>query len=90
MFESIGLRPGEFNAWVAENTNKGFEYNLVLAAVAFALAGIGAGNWSVDSALGLSLSGVDWAISALVIGVVAGLGAVYVGRGAEREPHPAR
>src|SRR5690242_2794558 len=32
--------------WV---TNGGYEYNLVLMAVAFALAGIGPGKWSLDN-----------------------------------------
>src|SRR4051794_10175758 len=32
------------------STNNGFEYNLVLAAAAFALAGAGAGDWSLDHA----------------------------------------
>ena len=30
--------------------NNGYEYNLVLAAILFALSGIGAGDWSLDSA----------------------------------------
>ena len=43
------------------NTSNGYEYNLVLAAAAFVLAGVGAGNWSLDSALGLDIAGTAWA-----------------------------
>ncbi len=67
--------------WV---TNGGYEYNLVLASVAFALADTGAGNWSLDHALSLSDHGVLWAIGALVIGVIGGIGAVVQGRAADR------
>jgi putative oxidoreductase len=47
------------------NSEKGFEYNLVLSTVAFAVACIGAGSRSFDSALGLDLSGVGWGLAAL-------------------------
>ncbi len=63
--------------WV---TGGGYEYNLVLAAAAFALATTGAGSWSLDHALSLSDHGVLWGVGALVIGVVGGLGAVVSGR----------
>jgi putative oxidoreductase len=72
------------------NTNKGYEYNLVLATVAFALAAIGAGAWSVDNALGFDLHGTGWAVAALAAGLIGGGGAVIGGRtSAGREPHPA-
>jgi putative oxidoreductase len=58
----------------------GYEYNLVLAATLFALAGIGPGDWSLDSAVGIDLSGTVWAIGALGAGVLGGLGAVFSGR----------
>jgi putative oxidoreductase len=76
-------------------TNNGFEYNLVMAAAAFALAGIGAGGWSLDNALGIHLTGAGWALGALAAGVLAGLGAVVSGRRAAArgidhgQPHPA-
>jgi putative oxidoreductase len=62
------------------NTNQGYEYNLVLAAVMFALAGIGAGAWSLDDALGFDLHGVAWALGALAVGIIGGGGAVVTGR----------
>ena len=37
------------------NSNQGYEFNLVMAAAVFALAGIGPGNWSLDSAFGFDL-----------------------------------
>ena len=67
------------------STNNGFEYNLALAAVAFALAGVGAGRWSLDHALSLNLTGAGWALGALALGVLGGLGAVISGR-SYREP----
>jgi putative oxidoreductase len=71
------------------NTSQGYEYNLVMAAVVFALAGIGAGNWSLDNAFGFDLNGAAWAIGALLVGLIGGVGAVLSGRTHERhEPHP--
>jgi putative oxidoreductase len=71
------------------NTNQGYEFNLVMAAVVFALAGVGAGAWSLDNAFGFDLNGTAWAIGALVVGVVGGFGTVLSGRTvSDREPHP--
>ena len=78
---SSTLRNGFFN------TSNGYEYNLVLAAVVFALAGIGAGEWSLDNEFGLDLAGTGWALGALGAGILGGLGAVVSGRLiAERGP----
>ena len=72
------------------NTNQGYEFNLVMVAVAFALAGIGAGSWSLDNAFGFDLHGTVWAIAALAAGVIGGAGAVLSGRiSARHQPHPA-
>ena len=71
------------------NTNKGYEFNLVIAAAVFALAGAGAGAWSLDNAFGFDLHGAAWAIGALVVGLIGGVGAVLSGRtAAGHEPHP--
>ena len=74
------------------NTNQGYEYNLVLVAVAFALAAVGPGAWSLDNAFGLDLSGADWGLAALAAGLIGGVGAVASGRVAptRREPHAVR
>jgi putative oxidoreductase len=71
---AVNFRNGFFN------TGNGYEYNLVLAAAVFALAGIGAGDWSLDGALGLDLAGTRWALAALGAGLLGGLGAVLSGR----------
>jgi putative oxidoreductase len=76
-------------------TNNGYEYNLVLATAVFALAGVGAGDWSVDHALGIDLAGTGWALAALGAGILGGIGAVLGGRLAARaesgheQPHAA-
>jgi putative oxidoreductase len=68
-------------------SSNGYEYNLVLAAVVFALAGIGPGEWSLDSVLNIGLAGTGWALGALAAGMVGGLGAVLGGRlASEHEP----
>jgi putative oxidoreductase len=58
----------------------GYEYNLILAATLFALAGIGPGDWSLDSAVGIDLTGTLSAVGALAAGALAGFGAVLSGR----------
>ena len=62
------------------NTNKGYEFNLLIAAVAFAIAGTGPGSISLDAALNLDLAGTGWAIGALVAGVIGGASARATGR----------
>ena len=62
------------------NPDGGYEYNLVLIAVAVAVTSIGAGEWSLDEAVGLAVSGVGWAIAALAAGLAAALGALGAGR----------
>ena len=67
--------------WVTSN---GYEYNLVLVAVAFAVASIGAGDWSLDNALGLDIAGAGWGLAALGAGLLGALGAIASGRLASR------
>jgi putative oxidoreductase len=62
------------------NSNGGFEYPLTLIAAVVALAGVGAGNWSLDNALGLDLAGTGWALAALAAGIVGGALAVISGK----------
>ena len=47
----------------------GYEYTLLIAMVAVALAAIGPGAWSLDRLFDLNLSGAVWAGVALVAGV---------------------
>jgi putative oxidoreductase len=58
----------------------GYEFNLVLIAAAFALAGVGPGAWSLDNALDISWTGTGWALVALGAGLLGGIGAVVQGR----------
>jgi putative oxidoreductase len=67
--------------WVADG---GYEYNLVLCAVLFALSAIGAGAWSLDEALDLDLAGVGYALAELAAGLAGALVAVALGRHARR------
>jgi putative oxidoreductase len=63
--------------WATEN---GIELNLVYAAGAVALAGAGAGSISIDGAAGLDLTGAGYALGALGLGIIGGVGAVLTGR----------
>jgi putative oxidoreductase len=69
--------------WVTES---GFEYNAVLIAVCFALAGAGPGEISLDDALGWmpDITGTGWAFAALAAGTLGGLGAILSARGTAR------
>jgi len=46
----------------------GWEYTLLVAMVAVALAALGPGRWSADNMLGLDLAGITWALIAAVGG----------------------
>jgi putative oxidoreductase len=66
-------------------TDGGYEYNLVLMAVAFAVTGVGPGRWSLDNALGIDWTGTNWALGALVVGLVGAAGTLLVGRSRSSE-----
>ena len=53
--------------------NGGFEFPLVMAAVSFAVAAIGAGSISLDNAFGIDWHGLGWARGAVGIGALVGL-----------------
>lgn len=53
--------------------NGGYEYPLVLGAVAAGLAIHGPGRYAIDPALGLELGGLTWGVGAIVVGVLAAL-----------------
>jgi putative oxidoreductase len=61
-------------------SNGGFEYNLVLAAIAFAITGVGAGAWSLDHVLSLDVDGTGWALAELAAGILGATAAVISGR----------
>src|SRR3954469_19642043 len=66
-------------------TEGGYEYNVVLGAVAFALAAAGPGAWSIDHAIGFD-GGVAWGFLPLAAGVLGGMGGLISARGAGRRP----
>jgi putative oxidoreductase len=68
-----------------QNTEGGYEYNVVLAVAAFALAAASPGAWSFDHALGFDW-GAGWGIVALAAGILGGMGALISARGAARAP----
>ncbi len=69
--------------WV---TDGGYEYNAVLMAAAFALAGTGPGSWSLDNAINADTNGTGWALIALGAGILGGLGALISGRAGKETP----
>jgi putative oxidoreductase len=50
------------------NGKGGFEFNLTLVAAAFALSGVGPGEWSLDNVFGIDWTGAGWALIALGAG----------------------
>ena len=70
-------------------TEGGFEYPLVLAAVAFAVAVLGPGSISLDHAFGIDWAGVRWAVGAAILGALGGLSAFALTRITRRTQRPA-
>jgi putative oxidoreductase len=62
--------------WVTEG---GYEYNLVLVAVALGVASAGPGDVSLDNALGWHLAGAEWGAVALILGCL-GAAATLIAR----------
>lgn len=62
------------------NQNGGIEYPLVLMTVAFAVAAIGAGRYSLDDAFGIDWHGLWWALGAVGLGALGGLASLVPGR----------
>jgi putative oxidoreductase len=67
MLTAIWTVHGAKGLWITEG---GYEYNLVLLAVAFGVTAIGAGAWSFDHALGLDDAGAGWALAELAAGAI--------------------
>jgi putative oxidoreductase len=66
--------------WAAKG---GYEYNLVLLAVVFAITDLGPGELSLDEKLGIRRAGPGWAIAQLAAGAI---GSTVVLNWAERQP----
>jgi putative oxidoreductase len=70
------------------NADGGFEYNLVLGAIAFAVTAAGPANWSLDHAWSIDLSGYGWALAELGAGLLGCLVALAASAlTARRGPH---
>jgi putative oxidoreductase len=54
------------------NDKGGCEFNAVLIAAVLAVAAAGPGDWSLDHALDLDISGSGWAIAAALAGIAGG------------------
>lgn len=87
MFNAVAAVHGQKGPWV---TNGGWEYNAVLSTTAAAIAFMGPGSASLDSALGLYADGVAWGVAAVAMGVVTGLITDVYRRAALRSPRLAR
>jgi putative oxidoreductase len=62
------------------NQDGGIEFPLVLTTVAFAVAAIGAGRYSLDVALGIDRHGLWWALGAVALGALGGVASLLAGR----------
>src|SRR5205807_4691960 len=69
MVNAIGAVHWPNGLWV---TDGGYEFPLVMATVASALAFAGAGDVSLDGAIGWDLSGGAWGVAAIAAGIIAG------------------
>jgi putative oxidoreductase len=60
-------------------TNGGYEYNLVLLAIVFAITDVGPGRLSLDAAGGKERKGLGWALAQLAAGAFGSAVAVAIG-----------
>ena len=77
MVSAIAAVHWEKGLW---NQNGGIEFPLVLGTVAFAIAAIGGGRYSLDNAFGIDWHGLWWALGAVGLGVLGGLASMLPGR----------
>jgi putative oxidoreductase len=62
------------------SSDGGYEYNLVLMAIVFALTDVGPGHWSVDAALGRPRWKAGWALAQLGLGLAGSAAAIAYGK----------
>jgi putative oxidoreductase len=70
-------------------TGNGYEYNLILLAIVFALTDLGPGEWSLDESLGSEMSGPGWALAQLGAGLAGSAAAIYMGQNYPQQDPPA-
>jgi putative oxidoreductase len=62
------------------NSNGGYEYNLVLVTLLFAITDAGPGAWSIDAARGRERWGTGWALAQLGAGLAGSAAAIAYGQ----------
>jgi putative oxidoreductase len=77
MITAIRTVHGPKGPWL---TDGGYEYNLVLLAIVFAVTDVGPGHWSVDAIRGRKRWGARWALAQLVAGLAGSAAAVAYGK----------
>jgi putative oxidoreductase len=77
MVTAIRTVHGPKGPWL---TDGGYEYNLVLLAIVFAVTDVGPGDWSIDGARGRRRWGVSWALAQLGAGLVGSTAAIAYGK----------
>ena len=65
-------------------TNNGFELPLLYGVVAIGLAFNGAGQWSLDHAIGWDVAGLWWGVGALALALIGAVTVVAAARHSER------
>ena len=76
MFVAIRTAHRGKGLWVSDN---GAELPLTYAVVAIGLAFNGAGQWSLDHAIGWDVAGLEWGLGALAVAIVGAAGAIAFG-----------
>jgi len=77
MATAIRTVHGPKGPWLA---NGGYEYNLVLMAIVFAMVDAGPGHWSVDARRGRERWGASWALAQLGAGLGGSAAVMALGR----------
>lgn len=62
------------------NTEGGYEFNLLLATSAIALAFTGPGEFAIDYSLGWNMAGASWGLAAIATGLIAGVSVLVTRR----------
>lgn len=76
MFTAIWKVHRQNGVWV---TNGGYEYNMLIIALLFALADVGPGDLSLDSALDNEMNGPGWALLSALAAAAGAAGTIALG-----------
>ena len=83
MITAIRKVHGDKGPWLSKG---GYEYNLVLLAIVFAVTDVGPGAWSLDERLGIRRSGLGWALAQLGAGLIGSTVAIELGSRVPAQP----